>query len=156
MWGAINVFIRLRPAVEDFYHKAHAEGQDYWNKITNHGRKPPPKKRRKKPAFLDDIITQDDWSIIVIYNELLQPLYQVTQRLESKGGGASHGAIWQVIPAMEKLLTHLEAAKQEYSIVRPTQGYTMVNSQSSTVFVSQDLHEPLPPPTRAKLILPDP
>jgi hypothetical protein len=57
---------------------------------------------------------------------------------------------------MEKLLTHLEAAKQEYSIVRPTQDYTMVNSQTSTVFVSQDLHEPLPPPTRAKLILPDP
>jgi hypothetical protein len=29
MWDAINVFIKLRPAVEDFYHKAHAEWQDY-------------------------------------------------------------------------------------------------------------------------------
>jgi hypothetical protein len=150
MWDAIDVFIKLRPAIEDFYHKAHAEWQDYWNKITDHGRKPPPEKRRKKPAFLDDFITQDDWSIIVIYNGLLQPLYQVTQRLEGKGGGASHGAIWQVIPAMEKLLTHLEVAKQEYSIVRPTQDYTMVNSQTSTVFDSQDLHEPVPAPVRAK------
>jgi hypothetical protein len=52
MWDAIDVFIKLRPAVEDFYHKAHAEWQDYWNKITDHGRKPPPEKRRKKPAFL--------------------------------------------------------------------------------------------------------
>jgi hypothetical protein len=78
MWDAIAVFIRLRPAVEDFYYKAHAEWQDYWNKITDHGRKPPPEKRRKKPAFLDDFITQDDWSIIVIYNELLQPLYHAT------------------------------------------------------------------------------
>jgi hypothetical protein len=51
---------------------------------------------------------------------------------------------------MEKLLTHLEAAKQEYSIVRPTQDYTMVNSQTSTVFDSQDLHEPRPPPIRAE------
>ncbi|KAG9994666.1 hypothetical protein KCU78_g18313, partial [Aureobasidium melanogenum] len=150
MWDAIDVFIKLRPAVEDFYHKAHAEWQDYWNKITDHGRKPPLEKRRKKPAFLDDFITQDDWSIIVIYNGLLQPLYQVTQRLEGKGGGASHGAIWQVIPAMEKLLTHLEVAKQEYSIVRPTQDYTMVNSQTSTVFDAQDLHEPVPAPVRAK------
>jgi len=51
---------------------------------------------------------------------------------------------------MEKLLTDPEAAKQEYSIVRPTQDYTMVNSQTSPVFDSQDLHGPLPPPTRAK------
>ena len=51
---------------------------------------------------------------------------------------------------MEKLLTHLKAAKQEYSIVRPTQDYTMVRSQTSTVCDSQDLHEPLPPSTRAK------
>jgi hypothetical protein len=154
MWDAIVVFIRLRPAVEDFYHKAHAEWQDYWNKITDHGTKPPPIKRRRKPAFLDDFITQDDWSILVIYNELLQPLYHATQRLEGRGGGASHGAIWQVIPAMEKLLTHLEAAKQEYSIVRPAQDYSMVNSQASTVFDSQGLNppltQPLPPPTRSK------
>jgi hypothetical protein len=34
MWDAIVIFIKLRPAVEDFYHKAHAEWQDYWNKIT--------------------------------------------------------------------------------------------------------------------------
>jgi hypothetical protein len=60
MWDAIDVFIKLRPAVEDFYHKAHAKWQAYWNKITDYGRKPPPKKRRKKPAFLNDFITQDD------------------------------------------------------------------------------------------------
>jgi hypothetical protein len=58
----------------------------------------------------------------------------------------SLGAIWQVIPAMEKLLTHLEIAKQEYSIVRPTQDYTMVNSQTSIVLDSQDLYESVPAP----------
>jgi hypothetical protein len=57
MWDAIDVFIKLRPAVEDFYHKGHADWQDYWNKITDHGIKSPPQKRRKKPAFLDDFIT---------------------------------------------------------------------------------------------------
>jgi hypothetical protein len=74
----------------------------------------------------------------------------VTQRLEGKGGGASHGAIWQVIPTMEKLLTHLKVAKQEYSIFWPTQDYTMVNSQTSTVYDLQDLHEPVLAPVRAK------
>jgi hypothetical protein len=37
---------------------------------------------------------------------------------------------------MKKLLTHLEAVKQEYPIVRPTQDYTMVNSQAFTFFDS--------------------
>jgi len=69
---------------------------------------------------------------------------------EGRGRGASHGAIWQVIPAMEKLLTHLEPAKQGYSTVRPTQDYTMVSSQAYIVFDTQELHEPLLPPTRAE------
>jgi hypothetical protein len=136
MWDATVVFIKLRPAVEDFYHKTRAEWQDYWNKITDYGIQSPPRKRRKKPAFLDDFIIQDDWLILVIYNELLQPLYHATQRLEGKGAGASHGAIWQVIPTLEKLLPRLGAAKQEYSGVRSTQDYTMVNSQTSTEFDS--------------------
>jgi hypothetical protein len=57
MWDAIDVFIKLRPAVKDFYYKAHVEWQDYWNKITDYSRKLPLEKRRKKLAFLNDFIT---------------------------------------------------------------------------------------------------
>ncbi|THV84951.1 hypothetical protein D6D29_02746 [Aureobasidium pullulans] len=46
---------------------------------------------------------------------------------------------------MEKMLTHLEAAKTKYSVVRPAQDYSMFNSQASTVFEdSQDLNRPAP------------
>jgi hypothetical protein len=133
MWDVIIVFIKLRPAVEDFYTRQQQLWQDHWNKITDFGQKEPPLKRRKKPAILDDFPTQVDWSILSMHNQLLEPLYHATQSLEGRGGGASHGAIWQVIPAKEKLLTHLEAAKDEYSVVRPTQDYSMVDSQASTL-----------------------
>jgi hypothetical protein len=145
MWDAIVVFIKLRPTVEDFYTRQQQLWQDYWNKITDFGQKEPPVKRRKKPAILDDFLTQDDWSILSMYNQLLEPLYHATQRLEGRGGGASHGAIWQVIPAMEKLLTHLEAAKDEYPVVRPTQDYSMVDSQASTLSDTYNSQLPTPP-----------
>jgi hypothetical protein len=145
MWDAIVVFIKLRPAVEDFYTRQQQLWQDYWNKITDFGQKEPPTKRRKKPAILNDFLTQDDWFILSMYNQLLEPLYHATQRLEGRGGGASHGAIWQVIPAMEKLLTHLEAAKDEYSVIRPTQDYSMVDSQASTLLETYNSQLSTPP-----------
>jgi hypothetical protein len=80
-----------------------------------------------------------------MYSQLLEPLYHATQRLEGRGGGASHGAIWQVISAMEKLLTHLEAAKDEYSAVRRTQDYSMVDSQASTLSDTYNSQLPTPP-----------
>ncbi|CAC9885918.1 unnamed protein product [Aureobasidium pullulans] len=139
MWDAIVVFIKLRPVVEEFYQKQQSLWQDYWNKITDFNQKPPPQKHRKKPAQLDDHLSQDDWSILSIYNQLLEPLYHATQRLEGRGGGASHGAIWQ-------------AAKTEYSVVRPSQDYSMFSSQASTVYEDsqpsqgalQDLDKPAP------------
>jgi hypothetical protein len=133
------------PAVEDFYTRQQQLWQDYWNKITDFGQKEPPVRRRKKPAILDDFLTQDDWSILSMYNQLLEPLYHATQRLEDGGGSGSHGAIWQVIPAIERLLTHLEAAKDEYFIVRPTQDYSMVGSQASTIYENQDSQFSVPP-----------
>jgi hypothetical protein len=145
MWDAIKFFIQLRPAVEDFYTRQQQLWQDYWNKITDFGQKEPPVRRRKKPAILDDFLIQDDWSILPMYNQLLEPLYHATQRLEGSGGGGSHGAIWQVIPAMERLLTQLEAAKDEYSVVRPTQDYSMVGSQASTMYENQDSRLSVPP-----------
>jgi hypothetical protein len=147
MWDDIVVFIELRLALEDFYTRQQQLWQDYWNKITDFGQKELSLKRRKKPAILDDFPTQDDWSILSMYNQLLEPLYHATQRLEGRGGGASHGAILQVIPAKKKPLTHLEAAKDEYSVVRPTQDYSVVDSQASTL--SETYNSQLStPPTR--------
>jgi hypothetical protein len=145
MWGAIKIFVQLRPAVEDFYTRRQQLWQDYWNKITDFGQKEPPVRRRKKPAILDDFLTQDDWSILSMYDQLLDPLYHATQRLEGRGGGSSHSAIWQVVPAIERLLTHLQAAKNEYSVVWPTQDYSMVDPQASTMYENQDSQLSVPP-----------
>jgi len=82
--------------------------------------------------MLLDFITQDDWDIIARYIEILAPLKQFTLRLECKGFRASHGVVWQVIPAMEKLLGHLEKLKVQYSIVEPEQDCSVITSQMRT------------------------
>lgn len=107
------------------------------NDKTDFGSKPRPEKMRKKPAILNDFITQDDWVILTRYYEILEPIWQFTQRLEGLGAGASHGIIWQVIPAMERLLAHFEKLKRQYIIVEPAQDYSAVPLPGSQVPASQ-------------------
>jgi hypothetical protein len=91
---------------------------------------------RKKPIILNDFITQDDWVILTRYYEILEPIWHFTQRLEGHGAGASHGIIWQVIPAMERLLAHFERLKKQYVIVEPTQDYSAVPLMGSQILAS--------------------
>lgn len=109
----------MRPAVDDFYQKTMKDWQDYVNIETDFGTKPCPEKMRKKPAILNDRITQDDWALLTQYYEILEPVWQFTQRLEGRGTGASHEVVWQVIPAMERLFSHSEKLKNQYTIVEP-------------------------------------
>jgi hypothetical protein len=46
---------------------------------------------------------------------------------------------------MERLLTHLEAAKDEYSVVRLTQDCSMVDPQASTMYENQYSQLSVPP-----------
>ncbi|TIA12832.1 hypothetical protein D6C80_06617 [Aureobasidium pullulans] len=57
VFDALRVFIKVRPAIDDFYHKTLRDWQDYWNKLTDFDTKLPPKKMRKKLAILTDFIT---------------------------------------------------------------------------------------------------
>jgi hypothetical protein len=133
VFDALRVFIHVRPAIDDFYHTTLREWQDYENEKTDFGSKPRPEKMRKKPAILNDFITQDDWVILTRYYEILEPIWQFTQRLEGHGAGASHGIIWQVIPAMVRLLAHFEKLKRQYIIVEPAQDYSAVPLPGSQV-----------------------
>lgn len=65
-----------------------------------------------------------------------------------RGGFASHGAIWQGIPAMEKLLTQLEAAKDGCPVIRASQDCSEVGSQISTI-IENNNSELCVPPTRS-------
>ncbi|CAD0052721.1 unnamed protein product [Aureobasidium pullulans] len=94
---------------------------------------------RKKPAVLADFITQDDWVILTQYYEILEPVWQFTQRLEGRGSGASHGVVWQVIPAMERLFLHFEKLKAQYVITEPAQNYAAIPLLTSNTPASQSM-----------------
>lgn len=65
-----------------------------------------------------------------------------------RGGCASQGAVWQGIPAMEKLLTQLKAAKNGCPVTRASQDCSEVGSQVSTIFENNN-SELCVPPTRS-------
>jgi hypothetical protein len=138
VFDALRVFIAVRPAIDDFYHKTLREWQDYENEKTDFGSKPRPEKMRKRPTVLNDFITQDDWVVLTRYYEILEPIWQFTQRLEGQGNGASHGVVWQVIPAMERLFSHFEKLKEQYIILEPQQDYSSVPLVTSQTPASQN------------------
>jgi hypothetical protein len=72
------------------------------------GTKAPP-----KPSVIDDKLSTVDWSILARYHEILKPIKDEARKLEGSIG-SNHGAIWQVLPAFERLLTHFENLRRQY------------------------------------------
>jgi hypothetical protein len=66
----------------------------------------------------------------------------ILTRLEGYGAGASHGIIWQVIPAMERLLAHFERLMKQYVTVEPEQDYSVVPLIGSRSPASQSVIVP--------------
>jgi hypothetical protein len=62
-----------------------------------------------------DLLSKDDWSTLQIVHDLLQPFWKLTLRLEGNAINGSHGAIWEVLPAMEVLINGLEAASEVHT-----------------------------------------
>ena len=60
---------------------------------------------------LDDMDkpTEQDWDTLEAIYHGLKPFSELTLRLEGHGDSGSHGHIWEVLPALELLLTHVEA-----------------------------------------------
>jgi hypothetical protein len=52
-----------------------------------------------------------DWLIINEYMEILSPLKEATNLVESRGKAGKHGAIWEVIPTFDWLLKVFEEKK---------------------------------------------
>lgn len=57
--------------------------------------------------MLQDQLSSDDWDVVVQYHEILRPYKSATLHLHGQIGGRT-GAIWQVLPVFERLITHLE------------------------------------------------
>ncbi|KAF4546994.1 Hypothetical protein D9617_74g064560 [Elsinoe fawcettii] len=61
------------------------------------------------------MLTNDDWTVLTQYHELLGPLQEATVRLQGHAGGR-FGCIWQVLPAFEYLLRHFAEQRQRYPV----------------------------------------
>ncbi|OAQ59076.1 transposase-like protein [Purpureocillium lilacinum] len=100
-WNAtfymIERALKCRPAI-DLY-------QAQW--------KPPDKNDKHK----NDFLTEADWHELELFYRLLQPFERLTKRLQCRADGEGNeggqGSVWQVLYAMDFLLTKLESVKEE-------------------------------------------
>ncbi|KAI2475921.1 hypothetical protein Ptr902_12747 [Pyrenophora tritici-repentis] len=69
-------------------------------------------------------LTAADWAVVTEYIDVLKPLKSATKRLEGRGkdtegrvGGGHYGAIAEVIPVFEYILTYYEQRVKAYEAV---------------------------------------
>jgi hypothetical protein len=63
----------------------------------------------------DDLLTEKDWQQLEIIAEVLEPFAEVTVHLEGRAEKGHHGSVWEVLPAIEALIEHLDDMKLKYS-----------------------------------------
>jgi hypothetical protein len=63
----------------------------------------------------DDVLTVEDWAILSQIHEVLQPFRVLTKQLEGRAKEHHHGSVWEVLPAIELLLSHIEGLKAIYT-----------------------------------------
>ena len=51
-------------------------------------------------------------------HDILQPFKEATIRLQGQAKNGLHGALWEVLPAMQLLIKHLETSKTKYTRYR--------------------------------------
>ena len=66
--------------------------------------------RQRSPSGLSglDVITSEDWKILSDIVQILEPFHQLTLDLQ---GHRENGVLYDIFPAMDSLLSHLEDAK---------------------------------------------
>ena len=70
------------------------------------------------PAWMRSTgLSANDWQVVTEYMEVLKPLKEATKRLEGRGKDNSFGAIYEVIPVFEQLLTQLERVVKQFECV---------------------------------------
>ena len=54
-----------------------------------------------------DVLSGDDWDELKEVSEILKPFAVVTHRLEGHAEQGTHGSLWEVLPCIEYLFSHL-------------------------------------------------
>ena len=73
--------------------------------------------KKTPPSILKDILSNDDWLVITRYIDILKPLKDATMQLQGHANGR-FGAIWQVLPIYERILSHFERQVYQYPIAQ--------------------------------------
>ena len=71
-----------------------------------------PDKDRRVPPL--DQLNDEDWRVITEVHYILQPFYYQTKYLEGRAPCATNGAIWEALPSIEYLLSHMERLVNHY------------------------------------------
>jgi hypothetical protein len=70
-----------------------------------------------QPWMRSDGLSAADWQVVTEYMDVLRPLKECTKRLEGRGKQGNFGAISEVIPVFDHLLSVLESRLQTYEDV---------------------------------------
>lgn len=63
----------------------------------------------------DDALAVEDWTVLAQIHEVLQPFRVMTKQLEGRAKEHHHGSVWEVLPTIELLLSHIEGLKAVYT-----------------------------------------
>ena len=63
----------------------------------------------------EDTLTDEDWAQLEAIYYGLKPFWETIMRLEGHGSTGSHGVIWEVLPALELLLSYIELKRTKLS-----------------------------------------
>jgi hypothetical protein len=64
-------------------------------------------------ALEDDLLSEEDWEQLRVITKALEPFYLVTKRLEGEASTGSHGVIWEALPILDHLMSHVEECKEQ-------------------------------------------
>jgi hypothetical protein len=85
------------------------------------------------PLPRDDELSAQDWNTLAATQDLLQPFFDLTMRLQGHATHGTHGALTEALPALEFLLCQLEAKRDEYSVAKELQHASATSRSGESV-----------------------
>ena len=61
----------------------------------------------------NDLLTEEDWDTLRAIVKGLGPFHQMTKRLEGQASFGSHGVVWEALPAIDHLMSHVEQSRAQ-------------------------------------------
>ena len=119
-YSAFERAVKLQPAVNAYAHHHICRVRDEDTYAISRGNKLPEAAVWMRSSGL----TATNWAVVTEYIDVLKPLKSATKRLEGRGkdaegrvGGGHYGAIAEVIPVFEYILTYYEQRVEAYEAV---------------------------------------